>query len=160
MALSIADGTKQKTLDILSAKMGFQVKYARIFARWVTRDNHPGGSFSATLDLFGITDPAPDQLTKLHYEVGCTLPSSAIDAMAGTDDRAVLYKHLEYIIQYQDAEARRNADPAAFDAKKENTELKKLATSLGIETLFSFPEPETEPVAGPEPELEPAPAHE
>jgi hypothetical protein len=146
MALSIADGTKQKTLDILSTKTGFPVKYARIFARWVTRDNHPGGSFSATLDLFGITDPAPDQTTKLHYEVGCTLPASAIDAMAGTDDRAVLYKHLEYIIQYQDAEERRNVDPDEFDVKKENTALTKLASSLGIETLFNFQEPEAEPV--------------
>ena len=140
MALSVNEGTKQVTMDILSAKMGFPVKYARIFARWVTRDNHPGGSFTATLDLFGITDPAPDQTTKLHYEVGCTLPASAIDAMAGTDDRAVLYKHLEYIIQYQDAEERRNANPEEFDAKKENATLRSLSNELGIETLFLFQE--------------------
>lgn len=140
MALSIADGTRQKTLDILSAKMGFPVKYARIFARWVTRDNHPGGSFSAMLDLFGITDPAPDQTTKLHYEVGCTLPASAIDAMAGTDDRAVLYKHLEYIIQYQDAEERRSANTEEFDATAENAALRSLSNELGIETLFLFQE--------------------
>lgn len=140
MALSTTEGTKQKTMDIINARLGFPagtIKYARIFSRWVTRDNHPGGSFTAGLDLFIDESPAADQTTPLHHEFGCTLPPEAIAEMAATDDRQVLYRHLEYIINFQDAQRRQESDPT-FDAVAEQAALDELRDELGIETLFTL----------------------
>lgn len=141
MALSINEGTKQKTMDILSNVFGFPpgtIKYARIFARWVTRDNYPGGAFTTPLDCYLEENPAKDKDSKLHHEFGCTLPQSAIDEMSATDDRQVLYKHLEYIIQFQDAQQRQEKDPQGFDLAAEQAELDALRNELGIETLFTL----------------------
>ena len=138
MALSVTEGTKQQTMDIISEVVGVPIKYARIFARWVTRDNHPGGAFTATLDCYVEDNPPADKITPLHHEFGCNIPASAIDAMAGTDDRQVLYKHVEYIVNYQAAERRRNDDPEGFDPVAENAELDALAAELGIDTFFRF----------------------
>jgi len=137
MALSINEGTKQKTMDIITDRIQSElpVKYARIFSIWKTRDNHPGGSFTAGLDCFLTDDPAPNKRTKLHHEFGCTLPDTAISEMATSDDRDVLYKHLEYIINFQDAQQRQQSDPD-FDVATEQAELDALRDELGIETLF------------------------
>ena len=146
MALSVAEGTKQKTMDIINRVMGFPpntIKYARIFSRWVTRDNYPMGSFTAGLDCYIDENPGPDQATSLHHEFGCTIPQSAITAMGETDDREVLYKHLEYIINFQDAQQRQESDPK-FDPVAEEAELQALATELGIETLFHVAPVESE----------------
>lgn len=140
MALSVNEGTKQETMDMLSEMVSAPIVYARIFSRYVTRDNHPGGAFNCMLACFLHDNPAPEMKAPLHYEIGCSLPPSAIDAMAGTDDRAVLYKHLEYIINYQSAEQRREANPDGFDVIAENTALQAMSDELGIETLFLFQE--------------------
>jgi hypothetical protein len=137
MSLSITDGTQQKTLDIISSKVGgIPIKYARIFSRYVTRDNHPGGAFTANLACYVVDNPTPEQTTPLHYEFGCTLQASAITAMAGTDDRDILYRHIEYIVQFQDAQERQNDE--GFDIAAEQAALDSLRDSLGIETLFTL----------------------
>lgn len=143
MALSVNEGTKQVTMDLLSEMVCAPIVYARIFSYYITRDNHPGGAFTCMLDCFLHDNPAADASAPLHYELGCSLPSSAIKAMALTDDRAVLYKHLEYIINYTAAEQRRNDNPNNFDATTENATLRSLANELGIETLFLFQEEAT-----------------
>ena len=140
MALSVNEGTKQQTMELLSEMVCAPIVYARIFSYYITRDNHPGGAFTCMLACFLNDNPPSDMKAPLHYEIGCSLPPSAIDAMASNDDRAVLYKHLEYIINYTAAEHRRNDDPTKFDATAENTALRSLSTELGIETLFLFEE--------------------
>lgn len=140
MALSINEGTKQRTMELLSEMVCAPIVYARIFSHYVTRDNHPGGAFACMLDCFLHDNPASDMKAPLHYEIGCSLPPSAIDAMASNDDRAVLYKHIEYIINYTSAEHRRNDNPNKFDATAENAALRSLSNELGIETLFLFQE--------------------
>ena len=143
MALTISEGTKQSTMDIISEVLGVPIQYARMFSWRITRDNHPKGAFNAMLDCFVTVPDEPDKKTPLHYEFGCTLPESAIQAMTETDDRAVLYRHLEYIITYQDAQRRQTSDPE-FDTEAENTALAQLAEDLGIETLFTLDPPTSE----------------
>lgn len=147
MALSTIEGTKQKTMDIISSRLSLSagtIKYARIFSRWVTRDNHPKGSFTATLDCYLEDAPSADQLAPLHHEFGCTLPDTAISQMATTDDREILYKHLEYIINFQDAQRRQETDPD-FDPVAEEADLQALETELGITSLFHLQVPEPSP---------------
>lgn len=138
MGLSVAEGTKQKTMNIIAEVLGLPpgtIKYARIFARWVTRDNHPGGAFIAPLNCYIEENPTAGQQTPLHHEFGCVLPKSAIDEMSATDDRQVLYKHIEYIIQFQDAQRRQQSD-SDFDVGSEQANLDALCDELDIETLL------------------------
>ena len=136
MALSITDGTRQTTLNILSEMVGIPVSYARIFARWVTRDNHPGGSFTATMSLYVEDNPPPDKIAPLHYEIGCTLPSTAIVAMAETDDRAILYRHVEYAINFQAAQ-RVVAEDESIKVEQQQA-LDELSDALGIESILTL----------------------
>lgn len=133
MALTITDGTRQETLDLLSERLGgIPIKYARIFSRYVTRDNHPAGAFEVMLACYVTDAPAPDAKTPLNTGIGVApLPESALADMAATDDRAVLYRYVEWLLHYQAAEARRGDD--GFDAAAENTALTALAEELGIE---------------------------
>lgn len=138
MALCLNDGTQQKTLDIISRVVGVPVKYARIFSSYLTRDNHPGGAFTAMLDCYVTDNPDPEQRTPIHHEFGCSLPPSAIDEMSKTDNREVMYRHLEYIINYQELE--RNIQEGKTNEAQANIDLNALSKKLGIETLFKFQE--------------------
>lgn len=132
MALSTKEGTKQSTMDILSGRVGLPVLYARIYD-WKLNRLDP--SFSAELDLF-VTDP-PGENTPLRYGIGCNLRyPEDFEALSRVDDRALLYRHIEYILNYQEAQSRQQADPGSFDMETESEKLDALASSLGIETLF------------------------
>lgn len=145
MALTTTEGTKQKTMDIIASRLNFPagtVKYARIFSSYKTRDNHPGKAFTANLSCYLQDNPGPDDQPAKSHEFGCNLPVSAVQEMGTTDDEAVLYKHVEYIINFQDAQRRQETD-TDFDPVAEEAELQALATELGIESLFHIPQPET-----------------
>lgn len=139
MALTKTEGTKQTTMDIINARLGFPpntIKYARIHTQYKTRDNHPGGAFTAMLNCYLQDSPGANQDTPLHHEFGCNLPDTELSKMATTDDREILYKHLEYIINFQDAERRREESPDTFDPVAEESALKALETELGITSMF------------------------
>ena len=141
MALTANDGTRQSTLNLISRVVGMPIGYARMTGWYINRSDP---SFTAMFDLFLSAEHASQcdkdgQASAIHYEWGCTLRTpDDLEALAQSDDRAVLYKHVEYILHYQDAERRRSEDPDAFDSTAEEALLVELETALGITSLFHF----------------------
>ncbi len=139
MALTLTEGTRPSTLDLMSRVIGAPIGYARIVSWHVSRSDP---SFVATFDLFLSAAHAAQcdessQQTPMNYEWGCTLRAPEdLATLAQTDDREVLYRHVEYLLHYQDAERRYRESPADFDTEVEEAVLVDLETALGIQSLF------------------------
>lgn len=134
MALQITEGTQTKSLERLKtlAKTGFPIGYARIESFNL---NYNDPSFTAVLAIYSDESARVDDITSCsYYMIGCTLQQNDFDILQGIDDRNLLYKHIEYIINYQYLNSIKNKDNV-LELKQELIELKEL---IGIETLFDI----------------------
>jgi len=136
MALSIKDGTEQKTLDILSGRFGFPVGYARITSSYVNRDDP---SYTCVIGLWTSIEhytKNPRNPVK-EYAFGSTLKyPEDFDKMDEGTFRGHLYKHVEYIIHYENAKNKSIQEKEAFNLETENEKLAATEKRLGITSLF------------------------
>lgn len=148
MALSIKDGTRQSTLDLLSKEVKFPVVYARMEGIWLTTDGHPGRAFTANLACYAYEPESHDEAPTIYQGIGSGLTAAESQRMAQMDDREVLYAHVEYLLHFQDAMKRRDAEPEKFDFESEQAGLTALAQELGIDTEFVLEERSDEQARG------------
>lgn len=131
MALQISEGALQKTLDRLGVltNSAFDIGYTRIVDSRIQYDD---ASFTCSLGCYANASKRRANPTgALYYFIGCNIDKDAISALAAADDRDLLYKYIEYIINYQYLESN------GFTLE-EISELEELETALGIATLFKL----------------------
>ncbi len=132
MALQISEGTRQSTLNILGdfARLPFPLGYARMESFNL---NYNDPSFTAVMALYYDEDARNTSPQKCsYYAIGCTLQQADFDIIASIDDRQLLYKHVEYIIHFQQAQK----DVTDENKATLQAELDALSDELGIQTLF------------------------
>ena len=132
MALQISEGTLQISLDRLRqlAKQPYPIGYVRIESFNL---NYNDPSFTATLAMyFDEQARNTDVLSCSYYMIGCTLQQDDFDLLKNIDDRQLLYKHIEYIINYQvlmQSKTEENKDEIY-------AELSQLRDTIGVSSLF------------------------
>jgi len=132
MALQISEGTLQISLDRLRqlANQPYPIGYARIESFNL---NYNDPSFTAVLAMYYDEQARNnDVLSCSYYMIGCTLQQADFDILQGIDDRQLLYKHIEYIINYQvlmQSKTEENKDEIC-------AELSQLRNTIGVSSLF------------------------
>ena len=134
MALQISEGTQQISLERLRilAKQPYPIGYVRIESFNL---NYNDPSFTATLAMyFDEQTRNNDVLACSYYMIGCTLQQVDFDILKGIDDRQLLYKHIEYIINYQILLQNVNDE----NKQQIKDELNNLKQAIGLETMFDL----------------------
>lgn len=134
MALQISEGTLQISLDRLRqlANQPYPIGYVRIESFNL---NYNDPSFTAVLAMYYDEQARNnDVLSCSYYMIGCTLQQADFDILQGIDDRQLLYKHIEYIINYQVLKAGMTESTKS----QARDELIALKHQLGLETLFDL----------------------
>lgn len=138
MALSIKEKTKQETLNLFKSKNdGYTPGYIRIFRCDI---DYESKSFTATLKMYADKETRDDNpFTGKSTIIGGNIPQSAIDAMAKSDNRDILYKYIEASVFIE--EIIKERDTAIQALSNEGKEVDKEAINaeyeLKIEEVYN-----------------------
>lgn len=138
MSLCIDDGTKQEVLNLFTVPGGYNPGYIRIFRCDI---DYTGNSFTATLKLYSNKEARDNDPFSGHtIEIGGNIPESAIEKMKAVDNRDILYKYIEALIQVQNLDKTMPINKAEMTPEEiekiiqeKNLKIKEIYTTLGID---------------------------